>query len=275
MTDYADWQTPTAHATAIYSQGVPLYSKSTKLASAGVTSLGASGAVTLYNGPVSQIGYELALLLQSSASSLYPLWTLQLSWSDSVTGYETAREQYNFTGAATANYQKYLGTGPTKGDTVNITLTNQDTAHSGNYQFTFAANSRVYVADRFQQPSYFTVPNFTSGSADPSAGFIVQTAPSILAANQATRLLPFYTGLVRIWAISGLAFDVLINALDPAVSTAPAGNSIYEGSVTASGGGFIANQLALPRSQCCIILTNNGGSTATIGATLTTAETPA
>ncbi len=272
VADYPDFQTPQAHATAIYGTGVPLYAKPVNLASEVLEVITAGENLELGPFTIGGIGYEMSITILSNSLSTSPFLGVTFTWSDSATGLVTGMETWWLGGSSTSPGQTFYGTGPSKGDTLNVQLANGDSLDSVTVTFGVTANSRAYVRDDWRQQTYNPVPSFTLGNADQSANFLLQTAPTVGAATPSIRLMPLYAGIVRMWTSAAGKYDITISALDRAISLAPAGNQIFEDAVTAAGGGFLTDTFTLPRCQCLMTLTNNSGASMSIGATVIIAE---
>ena len=261
MTDYADYQTPQAHANAIATTGVPLLALATSLFNMGAAQSVASGATfTVPGGPftVNQIGYELFVQVEGNAASILPVGLLTLTWSDSVSGNVVAVDHYSMLGANAA-FQQFSGTGPTKGDTLVVTFHNYDATQAQLFQMSMVENSRVFVRDDLRQITTLAVPLIASGAYDQQAGVILATNPTIGAGASISRLLAFYSGQVNLYAFGPLPFRVSIAMEDGALGSL-GGNNLWAQSVPAAGGGDLYQVIALPRMQCILTLTNNGGA---------------
>lgn len=258
MTDFPDWIQPQA-----------LVSARSAVGAATGQLIGAGGNTPLGPFPLAQIGYDIAFSFLANVASLYPFVTVQLVFSDQATGIVTKQVTYNLGCAASPNNQSYTLTGPSSGDTLTVTVVNNDTVNGIAYNYVIAQNSRVYVDHGCEQVTYLALPGFTNGNSDLPAGFVIQTAATINAGQFATRILPFYFGVVSIWVTSTQPIDVVITAIDRGITAAPGGNQIYERQITAAGGGLFSDVLSLPRSQCAVSVTNNGAAAAAPGVTIT------
>lgn len=268
---------PALVAAQIAATGVPLLSKATTVFNQASQSVAGGTTFTVPGSPfaVSQIGYEVFVSVQASAGASAPFAQIQMTWSDSVSGNVVAQETWWLAGAAPPLFNKFSGTGPTKGNQLTVTITNPDATHALQVAMTVLQVSRVFVRDDWRQITYNTPPGFTAGIVDQQAGFLLSTAPTIGAGSAATRIIPLYAGRVKLWATGPVAYDLTINAIDPNISAAPAGNQIYEANITAAGGAKITDYVALPRCTCTIAIQNNGATGQQFGANLIIEESPA
>jgi hypothetical protein len=271
----ADWPdfNPSAHrAAAIYSQTVPLAAKSTVLGQANTTVIAASGNAILGPFLVDQIGYEVSIDVGADVASANPFMIALMTWTDSVTNRVTEQQRWQLAGASGGTPNTYYGVGPSSGDTLTITLTNNDAVKAMTYAFVLASNSRAYVRHDWRNFNIGTVPTFTNANYDQAGQFLCQSAPTVGAGASTTRLLPLYCGKVRIWATFNQAYDLVISAIDRTIGIAPAGNQIWEQNVTNAAGGIIVNELALPRCTCTVSFTNNGAALSQFGFTMVASE---
>lgn len=256
--DWPDYNDSQHKANAIAATGVPLLSLATNLANVGNTTIPIGG--TSSRGPyaITQIGYEIFLSCECNSVSNSPFFTVQLTWSDSISGRTVAVEQWDL--AATAGvFQQYMGTGPTKGDTLNILFTNTDTVNTMTYVLSFTQNSRVYTRDDWRQLSTHTPPGFTNGNMSLGALILCETAASVPANGSNIRLIGLYAGQARIAITNGAqALSVTVSEIaDPTAGLGSSGALVYSSSVVANG--TLNGDLQLPRSVCALALFNGGG----------------
>lgn len=258
--------------TGISNSGVPLLSRSTSLLNMGNTTI-AAGA-TINQGPfnITQIGYEIFNGVQSnSASSTIPAVNVTLTWSDSATGNVVAVERWHMFGGNGSQIQ-YTGTGPTKGDTLNIAYTNQDTVNSATVKSSLAGNSRVYVRDDWRQLTTAGIPGQTLGTYDLPSGVLLTAGPSVPAGGQLVRPIGLYSGLVNVCAFGSAAaadsFSVSIG-LATATPGLSVGTVFQSTAITvpatppsSAAGGVVNSQVNLPRGNCIAVLNNLDASAA-------------
>jgi hypothetical protein len=270
-TDWPDYNDSQHKANAIAATGVPLLSAANNLANVGNTNIPIGG--TTPQGPfaITQIGYEIFLSCECNAVSTSPWFTVQLTWSDSVSGRTVAVEQWDL--AATAgSFQQYMGTGPTKGDTLNILFTNTDTVNIMTFVLSFTQNSRVYGRDDWRQLSTHTPPGFTNANISMGALILGSTGASVPANGSNTRLIGMYAGEAVLSISNGaqaLTFTI-VEVADPTIGLGSSGGLIYTNTVAANGN--LNAQIQLPRSVCAMTLFNGGGVAMSPIATITAAQ---
>lgn len=164
MTDYPDWQTPQAHATAIGATGVPLLVlptlelQQTFNPNAGATQSSASV-------PVTQIGYEIIVQSSFSVAPTSPFIRVTIAWNDGVPLDPVATDTFIVPASTTPGAFRVQGNGPTKGAAAVISVTNLDSLQVATVQVMFLQHSRVLSADEwtFDNPAdaALTVSGFT------------------------------------------------------------------------------------------------------------------
>jgi hypothetical protein len=239
----------------IATTGVPLLSKPTIVGQPAGT-IGASATVTpISSQPVSQTGYEIAVSLQVSAAATDPGVLATLTWTDSVSGQTVASEQW-ILGAASAAAQLYCGTGPTKGDTLTITLQNLDPAQSVTYSLSLTQNSRLYVRDDWRQLTNNAVPGQTvNASANPAANLLLSVSTNVAASTAISRLIPLYAGRVTFNFQGGNAGS----QLEILTAFGAAAFAIYTSPLTTIATQEDQVQVDLPREQCVASIFNGAG----------------
>lgn len=260
--DWPDYNDSQHKANAIAATGVPLLSGPLNLLKTGNVVVPASG--TSSQGPFTgfPIGYEIFVSIGCNVASNSPFMTVQMTWSDSASGRTVAIEQWDLAGVSGAAFQQYVGTGPTKGDTLNILVTNTDTVNSMTYVMAFTQNSRVYSRDDWRQITSHTPPGFTNAAFSAPALMLASTAASIAAGGTNIRLMSLYAGEAMLSVSNGAqGLTITITEVaDPTVGLGSQGGLVYSNTVVANGN--LNAQIQLPRSICAIALGNQSATTA-------------
>jgi hypothetical protein len=284
----------TAIPNNIATTGVPLLTKATSLGNqTTLTAIaGGSGFVTILNAvPVSQIGYEFQFTTQqTSAAAVFPLLEIELRWSDSVTGAIVAIDHFYTSGLnqAASHALTTVGTGPTKGDTLTARINNINLAPM-NYTFTAAQNSRLYQRDDWRWTGYtgsgsgavfngVTNPQYS----ETEQGLLVADTATVAATTTATKVIPLYGG--NVWLHCD-ELGVTPPNMQLQIMTQGAFNagfltqSLFSAQLGGGPNGSEPNgpvnvQIALPRSPCLFVMTNNGAVNAVINTMITIAEQP-
>lgn len=192
-TDYPDWSPHVANASQIAATGVPLLTKSTRLYQQATNNVGHGATASSGILPVSQPGYEIIVTAQFAAGTAIPFVEIQLTWTDSTTGFVIATDSFYAPGATQLGGLPVRGHGPTKADELTIGVTNLDTVNTVNITVTALQNSRVYAHDvwRFANSSASgkTVPGFTlAGLPDDESVLGLITGGAIPASGSASWL---------------------------------------------------------------------------------------
>lgn len=274
MTDYADWQTPQAHATAIFDTTVPLgikpvnvFAVSSSLAAGGNTRL----VTTL---PVEQPSYQLYIAFQLPTNlGTVPFGVLKITWQDSASGYTSQVDTFILPAGQLA-FCFYLVTGPARGDVVTVDLFNLDPNQLLLYNISLTAISHLYTQARLIQTDTSAVVGFTQPGKNAQAGILASSSPNITPGNSQDRLAATWLGqAVLVVDNVGQANGALVLITDPGLIT---GAGMLYGTA-ASGVIAIANvaagasttaTIALPAGPVNVRVTNTG-ATGNINPTVT------
>jgi hypothetical protein len=253
---------PAQIAAQIQLAGIYNLSKSTLVAAQGLTVIGAAGNATPINAqPITQTGYEIGLTLQTNVAATLPGASVVLTWTDSVSGSVVSTEKWLLV-ASNAAAQVYTGTGPTKGDTLSLTITNTDPVQNLTYSLTFTQNSRSYSRDDWRQTTTFAIPTQASTGYDQSANILHDASPSIVGGASSTHWFPIYAGKTS-WALfngpNAGSFFQINTILESGVPT----QQIYQSPVVAANAPFYVS-LDLPRASCQAVITNGAGAAQTV-----------
>lgn len=244
--------------TNIFGTGVPLYSKSSLFASRNATSIAANGNLQI--GPsttITQIGYTVGITVKANAASLNPFVTVNMIWSDSLTGLVVGTEAWVLAGGTTLGVT-YYGTGPTKGDTLEVLIVNDDTLRAMTVSCVVTQNSRVYARDDWRQPTVDTVPGFSNPNQNPPSNQLAQASPSVAVGATVTRLLPLYAGRVFITVIGTTdVISIDIQSLDPSLTS---GAHVFDQSSGIGVTGGLSAAFSLPRAVCSLNIINTAAS---------------
>jgi hypothetical protein len=256
----------------IAATGVPLLTGSTLVKNQGPVSQAPGATSNSATFGIKQIGYEILLTVFATGNFL-SFYHLTLTWFDSATTLQTGQEDYWFvpgTGSG-VNAAIFYGTGPSKGDQLVITsAVPAGSSVNVTHQYVVLQNSRIWI-----EPNWETIQFNSAGaigtSADPTAGLLGGSSLSVGALTSSSRILPFFNGLVDIWANTGSGIaDADFQIVDYAdTSVVPGGSAapVWEARTNANGFLF-ASQVALPAGQCQMILTNNNASGRTLAFTV-------
>lgn len=265
VADYPDFATPQAHATAIAATGVPLLSlPGTMLASTAINIAG-GGTQTIANLPITQLGYEIELLLQIPNTATIPFLDVVLKWTDATGNNTVARERWMLSCGSAVNYD-YIGTGPTKGSILKITLNNQDPAQTITGSLIVLSNSRIYQRDRWIANQTQSVPTFTATTGDPLREILGQIEGiSVAAGTTATRLFPCYHGDVWFYVEqTGIAANVSACKLQTAPTSVLGTTDFYSSAPAGGIGAGIGQLVRFPRAPVLFSYINSGAVAAVV-----------
>jgi len=271
--DFADDQPHIAHANAIAVTGVPLLSLATSMFNiTTLQSVPAASGLIVGSGAFSlnQIGYEVSVQVEANAASAFPLGRMVLTWTDSVSGNTVAQDTWVLAGGSGVT-QTYLGTGPTKGDTVTVEFFNDDPTNAMLIAMSMVQNSRVYVRDDWRNLTTVTVPGAIKTNYSLGAGILGNPITTTNAGLTAARYLGLYAGLVAITFSGTQAYQLQIQHSNGELSLLVP-TIVFEINVPAAGGGLVQATASLPRGFCQIVWTNNGAAVGSFTGTVTVAE---
>jgi hypothetical protein len=195
VTDFPDWQAPSAHAAQIASQGVPLLVKSQGVLFAPAQVIGAGGTYTSGNLVVTQPGFEAVVIAKIPNTATVPFVRVRLTWVDSSSSQIVAETIWIQPASTVAPGWQCMARGPSKADLVQVAVTNLETVQSVTALICVLANSRIYpgdvlVNDTFQDSSA-VVPTWTLAPNSPLTEVLGQVSnQSIGASGQQTWLIP-------------------------------------------------------------------------------------
>lgn len=275
VADYADFNTAAEHARQISVQGVPLIPSPVLLASQSRTAIANGTSLQSPTLTVGQVGYELYVALDTAAVTAAGV-SVDLKWSDSVYGVVTIADEtwWVLPGTAAISHNVCIK-GPSKGDTLNVTITN-NTGATVNAGYAIITNSRVLTRDdgrTVQTVGALVANGFTSALYDLESNLVANANPvNVSIGGSTTRLLPLYSGqcAVHFETASGTSDMELAIALQADTSNAYVFTKIYDGFTDSHGNGYaIVN---LPRSQCVMTLTNHNAAAKTLSVSIVAAE---
>lgn len=263
---------PLQTANNIASTGAPPIILSTGTINTGTQVIAASGTYTNPVKTMGQPGYEIFIQVKCAAASTVPIVQVILQWVDSVSGQVVGTDHWYLAGGNAA-FQQYYGTGPTKGNQLNLSVVNLDAANSTSISVILLQNSRTYMRDDWRNSTYLTPPTFTNGTQDNSGNCVFSSFPSVAANGTVTRLMPIYSGVVQacfLTATGAASFSVNANlqaaAANPQLS---AGNVYFSNSIAANS--FANVGFVLPRSPCEFVFVN-GATAQSLGITIWISE---
>lgn len=266
VTDYPDWQTPQAHATAIANTGVPLLRATNNTGTASLTTLAGGATVTLVQQtPITQPGWEASFVLWMPAGSgTLPFLQLAFIWIDSASGLTVFQRNIVITaGNGSTNPVRTRMWGPVQGDVVQVVAFNLDPAVTATFDWTVNQTSHVFEHDYVSQGAYAAVaPNgFTNPLGMPATNLMVKHSPTIAASSADKVLCATWLGdvLLNIDNTASTA-SVTVQLMDPAgFASGTAGATLFKQVVPL--GGTLSQPLTLPASPMVLELQN----TATVG----------
>jgi hypothetical protein len=212
----------------------------------------------------------VSVSVQAVAASNFPFGRMVLTWSDSISGNTVALDTWVLAGGSGVA-QQYIGTGPTKGDTLTIEFFNDDPVNAMQVAMSVVENSRVFVRDDWRNLSTLTVPSVIKTNYSLGAGILGNPITTTNAGLTAARYLGLYAGLVAVTFSGTQPYQLQIQHSNGEISTLVP-TIVFETQVTAAAGGLVQATASLPRGFCQLVWTNNGAAVGSFTGTVTVAE---
>lgn len=227
------------------------------------------------NLPINQPAYDFALQVTYPAGTTNAFLMVQFVWTDSAIGTGFLTTETWFMVGGSQGLIQYSGRGLTKGDTLQVIITNLDTAQTATITYGITQHSRVLPRDDIRT-TIFNNPGaaFTAAPSDlPSSVIAMAQAVSLAANSSFTWYLPLFAGLAQLLVPEQVASRVILNApaalIDPNATIVQ--NVLLDTGAIAANAGFNA-MVVLPRQVCTLRLFNASAAAATVSATVIAQE---
>jgi hypothetical protein len=248
----------------IATTGVPLLTLSDPLIESVAETLAGGASATYDTITLTQIGYEINLSLQDNTgtSTTVPYISVDLAWYDSTTGVEVAHDTWYLLTGEEDSPNTVIGTGPTKGDELIITVKNLDPSVEQEIDITFIQNSRVYNSDVWLNTGTFTTSStaFAVASPSPSSGQLAAGDPSLAADASVTYVLPLWNGVAQLGATIGA--ETVAWLIQTYTGTFPVAPEPVAGTHLGANDTY-TQQFSMPRGNCLLSFANTSASGAT------------
>lgn len=247
----------------IYTQGVPLANKSSVLNQQTGTGVPANSTVSLGTFSITQPSYEISFQPVMTLNTNGEVWLkVTMTWSDATTSLITAPpETWYVAVSSAAGNVKIFGTGPAKGNQLQISVNNPNTAFAATINnFVLMQNSILRYRDDWRNPTtgFSGIPTYTVPALDPDADVLFGTAPSVVAGTPVMRILPLFAGMIQLGiVVPGSGGTVTISDL-ASVAGIAAGSiwqKVYGATATTDN-----IQVPLPRVNCVLTIANATGT---------------
>lgn len=212
---------------------------------------------------INQPSYDFALTLSFPAGTTQPWIEVVLAWNDStIPAGALSTERWFLTGSSRGS-STYGGRGLTKGDSLQVVVTNLDTVKSVTFSYGISQHSRLVQRDDIRTIA-FAPPGdaLVAAPADiPNLVLGIMEAVALANAGNAQFYLPLYAGKVLVAVQEQPACRIVIRhpvaSFDP-VNVLPT-DIIFDSGAIAANAAFSA-VVTLPRSQCVVEIINNSGA---------------
>lgn len=234
--------------------------------------------------PVSTSSYSINLTFYNSQSAVAAPTTVDVAWQDAATGITLDHQIWKILqGANAANPHTIIGKGPTAGNQLVISVSNDLLATTMTATISLLETTNTYTTHDWRTDSSptsrFSIAGFVGASInhDSLAGILGQLINSPITANNTNvYLLPLYSGIVNVWGLittaAGNPFAIYIKneadsfatALGSALMSLP-GPEYLPGGTSQQ----LAGNVIFPRAQCSLRIDNNTAAAANLYAGLT------
>jgi hypothetical protein len=273
VTDYPDWTVPQAHANAIAATGTPLLSLPNQLIST-TTVINAGAFPVLPAVSITQPSYEISISANASGAGAAGPLEIDVLWQDAASLATLGEETWWIWPATAVTTHVITGRGPVKGSRLVIGFSNTSAVMQYTVVTTCYARSHLYLRDDWRTSSLNgTVAANPLAGNDLKAGMIGNRSVVGLAAGASDiTVLPLYNGRAQLYAdTSSSTSDMLITIQDSADPNAE-GLGTRRLRYASNSAGLLAAEIALPRYQCQVSLTNNNAAAKNLFYSLSTFE---
>lgn len=203
MTDYPDFQTPQAHATAIAATGVPLLSLANVISQAGAQNVNAGSIFQTGVKNLLQPSYEMTIETKAASAPTTPFVKVTLQWFDSASGDLLDHDDFWTPFSSPSFGPLTLLRGTSKGTQVNLQIFNGSPNPAVSVNYALLQSSRVFTRDvcHWDNEGYAPglVPGYTLPTLPPdqtSLGLLDNA--TIPASSTNTYLFAPWDGLIQI-----------------------------------------------------------------------------
>lgn len=281
MTDFPDWQSPQAHATAISITGAPLLNLHNDLINQAGTIAAGNTILTIPDVGFAQPGWEALVQLEMPNTATKPYPRVTFIWKDLALGTFIWQDAWHMmAGNILAGNNVYQGRGPTLGNRLGVTIENFDPAQILTYNIQVWQTSQLPARADFRQDDQGGFTQAGAINAVPTITDMVnniigaQRSAALGAGNAVTTVLPLFAGRARFAANISSANNLLGVTLlilgNTAINNVPFNAGIWYGKSDALGN--INTDFVLPRAHCGVLFQNNDTVARQVIWTVTAAE---
>lgn len=257
--------------------GTALQSGHAVLTSVKAVTLARSAAQT-YTLPMTRPGYLIRINITNTTNTSTQL-PVRFDWQfqDVSTGTILDNLSWSIFAGAKGSPHSVSGSGPTKGNQLVLTITNQ-AASAVTLSFDLIIMEVTSTFDRHDWHTDdtvdFTIAGFVSPETEATSGLlcgIVNLSLGSGVGGQATRILPLYTGEAQLWLSTASSGADLEYWIFPEADTEFASQPAYVNGATTANGTAITTPF-MPRVQSILVLQNNNAATKVVQVTLSAAQ---
>lgn len=251
--------------------GVPLLALNNKLDAQQSKALTPGGSYVSPLLSINQPSYDFEIDFSFPAGTTQPWFEVQLGWSDSVLNSAALSTERWFMTGGSRGLSTYAGRGLTKGDTLQVTVTNLDTVKTTTFNYGISQHSRLVQRDDIRSVA-FAAPGDTlvKAPSDPQDNVLAMAqAVALGIGGNAVFWMPLFAGKAQLSVPEQPACRIVINAgaatFDPVLSANY--NTIYDSGAIAANAAFNAG-ITMPRQVCSLEILNSSGAVNTFDASV-------
>lgn len=219
--------------------------------------IAASGTFNMPNITFTKPGYLIRVVAQMSAGgAAAPSLECILSWTVAGTGSGVAQDQIWFVPCGGATSMRSNGYGPTRGDTLAITLVNGDAVDSVTVTVQVWETTQHMARDDWRSTGGVSSSNAGVAAGLAKANIIANESVNVPAGQSVGRNLPLYCGQVSVFINQNVAAGSQVQILPVGAFTGTGNISIANLDWTLAPHSLVG--VPLPRCWCQIQATNNG-----------------
>lgn len=237
--------------------GTPLLHGVKQVYASGSQVIAISGTFTTPAITITKPGYLIRVTAQMSASSAAnPTVKCDVNWTVAASGTPITAQEIWFVPAAAASAMRTDGRGPTKGDTVTITLTNGDSVDTVTVFVTIWETTQHMARDDWRSTGTVGSSLGTPAVNIAYAGILANESVNVGAGATAVRNLPLYCGQASVFINQNAAAGSQVQIFPAGAFSLVSQLAIANLDWTAAPHSLIG--VPLPRAWCQIQATNNG-----------------
>lgn len=219
---------------------------------------------------INQPGFDFVLNVTIPAGNTTPDLQVDLIWTDTTTGVATLTTDRFYFPATQNGSNSFGGYGKTKGNQLQVVMTNQDTAQSMTVNYGISQNSRIPARDDIRSVAFNGRGATATVDQDPNSLALILVQTNVAANSSNSFALPFYSGRCKV--ISGpqaaaYRYQITAPAYGDAGVLATAQTIVYDTNTLAATAS-VSDYFQAPRAGMVVRIFNNSAGVANINCSI-------